>query len=223
MRSRVPPILSLLSLGLLCVALQAQSAQPNQTESKTSTVGSSAGQAAKAPTSAAGEAVSPQDSTKKDNNDETAQAPEKRKLRLRLGGFSVGASYTHYSGPVYFPYAYPYAFGPFGLYPGDWVAASYWYPLWSPYPYYGPGAFAYSNGRGELRLATDPKEAQVFIDGGYAGTADKLKSLWLDPGAYDLTVSAAGHDDFHQRVYMLSGKSLKIAATLNPEGTKEKP
>lgn len=221
MRSRVLSILTLLSLGLLCVGLFAQSGQPGPSEPKT--IDSSAGQATKAPASTSSKAVSPQDSTKKDNNNATAQAPEKHKLRSHLGGFSIAAGYRHYSGPVYYPYAYPYAFGPFGLYPGDWVAASCWYPLWSPYPYYGPGAFVYGNGRGELRLAADPKEAQVFIDGGYAGTADKLKSLWLDPGAYDLMVSAAGREDFHQRVYMLSGKSLKIAAKLNPERSKERP
>src|SRR4029077_1247944 len=51
--------------------------------------------------------------------------------------------------------------------------------------------------------------------GAYAGTADRLKSMWLDPGAYDLTVSAKDRESFHQRVYVLSGKSLKITAKLD--------
>jgi hypothetical protein len=120
-------------------------------------------------------------------------------------------------------YAYPFGYAPYGLYPGDWVAASYWYPISSPYPYYAPDTFRYGNGRGEIRLTADPKEAKVYIDGGYAGTADKLKTLWLDPGAYDLTVSAAGREDFHERLYVLSGKILKISAKLDPEQTKENP
>jgi hypothetical protein len=159
------------------------------------------------------------DSAKQDAENQVPA--EKRKLRLRFGGFSVGAGYGHFSGPIYYPYAYPYA--PFGLYPGDWVGASFWYPGWSPYPFYGPGSFAFNNGRGEVRLTADPRVAEVYIDGGYAGTADKLKSLWLDPGAYDLTVSAAGRVPFHQRLYVLSGKSLKITANLMPDVSREKP
>jgi len=147
---------------------------------------------------------------------------EKHKLHLRLGGVAVGAGYSHFSGPFY-PYSYPYAYAPYGWYPGDWVSASLWYPVWGPSPFYGPGYFSYNQGRGELRLTADPKDARVYIDGGYAGTADKLKTLWLDPGAYDLTVSATGREDFHQRLYVLSGKSLKITARLDVSATKEKP
>ena len=147
---------------------------------------------------------------------------EKHKLHFRLGGVAVGAGYSHFSGPFY-PYSYPYAYGPYGWYPGDWVSASLWYPIGGPSPFYGLGYFSYNNGRGEVRLTADPKDARVYIDGGYAGTADKLKTLWLDPGAYDLTVSAIGREDFHERLYVLSGKSLKITAKLNVGETKEKP
>jgi PEGA domain len=156
-------------------------------------------------------------------NEDKDSGPEKRKWRLRLGGISVGAGYSHFSGPIYPPYAYPYAYAPFGFYPGEWVAASYWYPVGSLYPYSGPGSFAYGDGRGEVRLIADPKAAEVYINGGYAGTADKLKTLWLDPGAYDLTVSAAGRQPFHQRLYVLSGKSLKITTKLSAEAAKETP
>ena len=171
------------------------------------------------------EAVAPvanETKSKKDSSDKDAPA-EKRKFRLRLGGVSVGAGYSYFSGPYYYPYAYPFGYAPFGFYPGNWVAASYWYPISSPYPFYTPDAFRYGDGRGEIRLTTDPKEAKVYIDGGYAGTADKLKTLWLDPGAYDLTVSADGREDFHERLYVLSGKSLKISAKLDPEQTKVTP
>ncbi len=171
------------------------------------------------------EAVAPsanETKSKPESSDKDAPA-EKRKFRLRLGGISVGAGYSHFSGPYYYPYGYPVGYAPFGFYPGDWVAASFWYPIASPYSYYSADAFRYGDGRGEIRLTADPKEAKVYIDGGYAGTADKLKTLWLDPGAYDLTVSAAGREDFHQRLYVLSGKSLKISAKLDPEQTREAP
>jgi hypothetical protein len=63
----------------------------------------------------------------------------------------------------------------------------------------------------------------VYIDGEYAGAAEKLKTLWLDPGAYDLAVSAPGREDLHERLYVLSGKSLKITAKLHTAVVKEKP
>ena len=57
---------------------------------------------------------------------------EKHKVHFRLGTISLGAGYSHFSGPYYYPYSYPY--GPFEFYPGDWVGASLRYPGWSPYP-----------------------------------------------------------------------------------------
>ena len=147
---------------------------------------------------------------------ESDSAADKGKLRLHLGTIWVGAGYRHFRGPYFYPY------GPYGVYPGDWVYGSLWYPMGGAYPYYPADYFNYNNGRGELKLSADPKLAEVFIDGAYAGTADRLKSMWLDPGAYDLTVSAADRESFHQRVYVLSGKSLKISAKLGADSTKEK-
>jgi hypothetical protein len=211
MRCRVLCLVTLLSsfgcVGLFCVPLKAPASEPESVKSESSDTTAPGVDAAKPAA---------------DNSDKDA-ASEKRKFRFRLGGVSVGAGYSHFSGPYYYPYAYPYGYAPFGFYPGNWVAASYWYPVSSIYPFYGPGAFGYGDGRGEVRLMADPKAAEVYIDGGYAGTADKLKSMWLDPGAYDLTVSAGGREPFHQRLYVLSGKSLKITAKLNPALPKEQP
>jgi hypothetical protein len=41
--------------------------------------------------------------------------------------------------------------------------------------------------------------------------------MWLDSGAYDLSLSAKGRKAFHQRIYILSRKSLKVLARLEPE------
>jgi hypothetical protein len=213
MRLRVLWVVTFFLVSLSGLGLRAQSAAPSRSlpSSAESQAQNSTTQEPTAPAPA--KAAEPaQESSKRDAENQIPD--EKRKLRLRFGGIWVGAGYSHVSGPLYYPYSYPYR--PFGFYPGDWVGASIWYPLWSPYPYYGPGSFAYSNGRGEVQLEAVPKLAEVYIDGGYAGTADKVKSLWLDPGAYDLTVSAAGREPFHQRLYVLSGKSLKITAKLSP-------
>lgn len=209
MRFDALPLATLL-LGLGLFGFPA-SAQSNESTSSTGT--------RQHDSSTCGQVKAPESPTR-ENAVRDAEIPiEKSKMRWHLGTISVGAGYS--SGPYYGPYGY-YPYGPFGLYPGDWVYSSLWYPMWGGYPYYAPGSFAYNGGRGEVRLVADPKMAGVYIDGAYAGTADRLKSMWLDPGAYDLTVSAKDRESFHQRIYILSGKSLKITAKLGSDGTKEK-
>jgi len=203
----------LLLLGGTLVFSQEPSTAPQASDSPAQNLAS-------APQSEKSSAVEPANDARAEHSQKEDSG--KHKLHFRLGGVAVGAGYSHFSGPFY-PYSYPYAYAPYGWYPGDWVSASLWYPVWGSSPFYGPEHFSYNNGRGEVRLTADPKDARVYIDGGYAGTADKLKNLWLDPGAYDLTVSATGREDFHERVYVLSGKSLKIAARLSVGETKEKP
>jgi PEGA domain-containing protein len=139
---------------------------------------------------------------------ETSSADHK--YHVRLGGIAVGAGYV--SGP-FWPYYYPYRY-----YAPPLVYSSlFWDPYWGGYPgFYPAGYFRPGDGKGEVRLRTDPKNATVLIDGAYAGTADKLKTIWLDPGAYNLTVSMPGREPYEQRIYVLSGKSLKIEAKLAP-------
>jgi len=133
---------------------------------------------------------------------------EGRKTNLRLGTVSVAAGY----GRIFPPFFYQY--GPYGF-NDSFYSDLLWSPVWGPY--YGPGYFSYRNDKGEIRLAADPKDAAVYVDGAYAGDANRLKSFWLDPGAYDLMVSAKNHQSFQQRIYVLSGKSLKLSAMLAPE------
>jgi PEGA domain len=209
MRSDALPLAALLlGIGLLAYPANAQSDESSSSTDARQHDSNTPGQAK------AAETPVPENAAK------DVEIPvRKSNIRWHLGTISVGAGYS--SGPYYGPYGY-YPYGPYALYPGDWVYSSLWDPMWGGYPYYASGSFAYNNGRGELRLTADPKLAEVYIDGAYAGTADRLKSMWLDPGAYDLTVSAKDRESFHQRVYVLSGKSLKITAKLGSDGTKEK-
>src|SRR5262249_38916990 len=133
------------------------------------------------------------------NSSDAKDRSSDHKLHLRLGAISIGAGYA--SGPAYYPY-------PFYT---PWDYSEFWFPYWGPYPY-APGYFAYGSAKGEIKLAAEPKSAEVYLDNAYAGIADHLKNMWLDPGAYDLSVEAAGREDFHQRIYVLSGKALKITA-----------
>jgi hypothetical protein len=60
-------------------------------------------------------------------------------------------------------------------------------------------------------IQTNEPTAQVLLDGALAGEARDLKSIWLEPGAYNLTVRAQARTPFEMRVYVLSGKTLKIS------------
>lgn len=156
------------------------------------------------------------------------ETESKGKTHFHLGVINVGAGYTHFSNGFvvrpFWPYGYPYGFGysPF-------FYDSFYYPY---YPsFYGPylsgyvpyaSGFTYEMGKGQVKLEAEPKTAAVRLDGAYAGTADKLKSMWLEPGAYDLTVSSPNGGDFHERIYVLSGKTVKIKATLVPQNAQPK-
>jgi hypothetical protein len=125
---------------------------------------------------------------------------------LRLGAVSVGAGYGWFSSPLYYPYSV-YPFPPF-------YSSLFWDPYWGYF--YPAGYFNHNDGKGEVRLSA-PKQADVYLDNAYAGKAEKLKSSWLEPGAYDLSVSDRDRASYHQRIYVLSGKSLRITAKLEQE------
>ena len=114
---------------------------------------------------------------------------------VRLGGVGIGFGYTHFSGPYccYDPYTYDvFAYG--GYYGG-------WYVPWSYQP--GPN-------KGTVKLKNVESAAEIYINQGYAGVAKDLKNIYLDPGAYDLEVRSAGKEPAQKRVYVLSGKTVKL-------------
>lgn len=146
-------------------------------------------------------------------SERSGKADEGRGTRVRLGGVTVGAGYSHFSGHPYFGY-------PYSAWPHYWGARDLLF-----YPHYGwLGGFVHPGyyrdyrqgpGMGQLKLRTEDKLAPVYLDGGYAGVAKDLKTMWLTPGAYDLEVRKDS-ESFSQRVYVLSGKTVRIDAKLSP-------
>jgi hypothetical protein len=61
------------------------------------------------------------------------------------------------------------------------------------------------------------KDAEVYINGAYAGTVGKLKTMYLRPGSYDIEVRAAGRAQFDQKVYIAAGKTLNLSPPLHVE------
>ena len=82
-------------------------------------------------------------------------------------------------------------------------------PFWGPYwgPYYG--GYYYPNS-GEIKLDTKVKDAQVFINGAYAGTTHENKTMHLRPGSYNIEIREGGQTHFAQKVYVAAGKTLKL-------------
>ena len=93
-------------------------------------------------------------------------------------------------------------------YYGGWYNP-YWGPYWSPYG----GYYAHPNS-GEVKLDTKVKDAQVFINGAYAGVTRQNKSMYLRPGSYNIEIREAGRTRYAERVYVVAGKTLHLRPEL---------
>ena len=96
------------------------------------------------------------------------------------------------------------------------VVLSYPYP--SPYRY----GIALDSA---VRLQVTPREAEVFVDGYYAGIVDDFDGVFqrlrVAPGAHDITVFRDGYRTMVERVYLMPNATLKIKRTLDRLGAGE--
>ena len=128
------------------------------------------------------------------------------------GGFAARPSYhhfegRHFGGRFFAPRAY---FG-FGL---------GWYdPFWGPYygdywyaPYYYEPYVSHADS-GKVKLDTDVKNAEVYVDGARAGEAGNLKTMWLKAGTHTIELRAPGYATYSENIYVVAGKTI----TLHPE------
>jgi hypothetical protein len=99
-----------------------------------------------------------------------------------------------------------------GPHPWGWYRPYFYGPYWPSYGYYGP-YYGYPNA-GQIKIDTNVKNAEVYINGAYAGPAGKLKSMWLRPDTYNLEIRAPGCTPFAERIYVMAGKTLKVHADL---------
>jgi hypothetical protein len=102
-----------------------------------------------------------------------------------------------------------WGWGPYG--------GPYW---WGPYPYYGYyGYYGYVPVAGAVKFDTKVKDAQVYVDGAYAGTVRELKTMYLRPGSYDIEVREPGRPNFDQTIYVTAGKTVRV----NPDVRVQPP
>ncbi|MEJ2146804.1 MAG: PEGA domain-containing protein [Acidobacteriota bacterium] len=126
------------------------------------------------------------------------------------GGFHEGFHRGIIIRPIFGPgfWNNPFFYGPYG-----------WYGPYGSYGFYWAYPGQHSNA-GKLKLKTNVKSADVYINGAFAGKAEDLKSIWLRPGEYDLQISADGYQTLTQKIYVIRGKTLKVNADLNPSPTQ---
>ncbi len=108
--------------------------------------------------------------------------------------------------------AHVFVGGPFigGYWGGPYWGAGYWGPYGYAYgPYGAPGYYAFPRA-GEVKLDTKVKDAQVFINGAFAGTTQEAKKMHLRPGSYDIQIREGGQTHFDQKVYVAAGQTVHL-------------
>ena len=90
---------------------------------------------------------------------------------------------------------------------GGPVYGGLYVPYWGPYWGYRYGYFPNS---GEVKLETKVKDAQVFINGAFAGTTHDNKTMHLRPGSYNLEIRENGQTPFSEKIYVAAGKTVHL-------------
>jgi hypothetical protein len=115
----------------------------------------------------------------------------------------VGVGFPFYD-PWYGYYGYPYFWGP----P---------YPYAYPYYAYDPGA--------SIRVEVKPKEAEVYVDGYYAGNVDDFDGIFqrlpVTPGEHDIELYLDGYRTAKQHVLASPRHSFKLKYTMEKLGPGE--
>ena len=111
-----------------------------------------------------------------------------------------------------------------------WGWGGYWWdPLWyGPYwgfPYYRYWERGYYDDSAELRLEVKPKDAQVYVDGYYAGIVDDydgvFQRLHVRPGRHELALYMPGFRTVRQNLYLSVAQDSKVKFDLVPLGQGE--
>jgi hypothetical protein len=118
----------------------------------------------------------------------------------------------------------PYGYRPYGYRPG-WSLNLYFGRPYSTYGYpaypYSPGYGYYSviPGRayGALRIVDAPRDAQVLVDGYYAGVVDDYDGVFqhlnLEVGPHHIEIEAAGYPPVAFEVRIEPGRTVTYSAT----------
>jgi hypothetical protein len=133
------------------------------------------------------------------------------------GAVFVGAAY---GGPYFYPgFYYPGFYsafaGPYGWYGYPWGP-------WGPWPAYG-----YYDNTSSARIQGAPTQAEVYVDGYYAGIVDDFdgafQRLRVVPGEHELVIYLEGYRPTKQNILFRPRAGYKINASLEKLADGEQP
>jgi hypothetical protein len=114
-------------------------------------------------------------------------------------------------GGFYSPFFYDPWFGPWGP----------WYPAPYAYGYYP----RFAAPEADVRVLVKPKNAEVYVDGYYAGIVDDFDGIFqrlrLPPGQHEITLHLEGYRTVHQSLYLTPDSTYKLRYTMQPLGPGE--
>ena len=95
-------------------------------------------------------------------------------------------------------------------------------PFWGPYPYYGAVPMRAS---GDVRVLASPKQAEVYVDGFYAGVVDNFdgvfQRLHATPGGHAITLHFEGYRTVTHNIYVTPAVTFKLRLTMEKLGPGE--
>lgn len=110
----------------------------------------------------------------------------------------------------------------------------YYYPYWAYRPWYQWGPYGYppygypyvvADLTSALRLDVEPRQAQVFVDGYYAGIVDEFDGVFqrlrVQPGGHTITLYLEGYRTETQELYLRPGTDQRVRLTMQPIGPGE--
>src|SRR5688500_19676985 len=69
-----------------------------------------------------------------------------------------------------------------------------------------------------MRLQVTPRDADVFVDGYYAGKVDEFdgtfQRLRVEPGEHEIQLFVPGHRIYTQKVYLQPGNTFNVRHTM---------
>jgi hypothetical protein len=103
-----------------------------------------------------------------------------------------------------------------GFYDPFWRYPSYYWGY--PYPYYGTPYDLYDDSFGDIRTKVTPKDAEIYVDGYYAGTADDFDGIFqrlhTEVGGHTITMRLDGYRTETQNVYVSPRSTIDVTASL---------
>jgi hypothetical protein len=141
----------------------------------------------------------------------------------RQPGNNGGGDTTIIVRPGYWNRYYPWGWGGLGV-------GSYYYGFYDPwwgggygYPAYGYSGYGYSRYDGydgSLRIKVKPRDAEVFVDGYFAGRVDEFdgvfQSLKMEPGPHRIEIRGEGYEPLFFDVRIQPDRKITYDGELQP-------